>query len=447
MKNKRGMNKSIPVIIAILSLILVIEGFFILFRPDDGNGPDMEEPSGELPGEPAEEPPAVDLKEYVKYMHRSETINGLRQEINILEVDMRAPGVRIKPALSYDLVYGYELFSEIASRHDAYAAVNGGFFRDFGLPSGMVVIDGQLISAGTGNYPVLVLRDGKAELMEIDSKLYIEVYRTDGPSAGSGAADSVSGRSGNTGGTAEERSSAAGKKAESMDGDSRKSTLSGAETAVIEINNINFPGGGKQIIAYTPVYGRTNRADRRNITATVVEGVVAKIAEYEKEAQIPGDGMLITFFDVAAYRGKELPVRVGDRVELVHEPDMTGDVQAYECGCWLVRDGVPVVGDYDPWVGVLTNRDPRTAVGIKEDGTVILLTVDGRQPGYSAGFTGRELADYLVRCGAVDAAMLDGGASTAMLLEGKLVNRPSYKGQEREIAGALLVLLEEAAGY
>ena len=79
---------------------------------------------------------------------------------------------------------------------------------------------------------------------------------------------------------------------------------------------------------------------------------------------------------------------------------------------------------------MLTNRDPRTAVGIREDGTVILLTVDGRQPG-TAPVHRRELADYLVRCGAVDAAMLDGGASTAMLFDGKLVNRPSYKGQER----------------
>ena len=93
-------------------------------------------------------------------------------------------------------------------------------------------------------------------------------------------------------------------------------------------------------------------------------------------------------------------------------------------------------------MGVLTNRDPRTAIGIREDGTVIQLTVDGRQPGYSAGFTGRELAENLIVCGAVDAAMLDGGASTAMLFEGELVNRPSHKGQEREIAGAILVLLE-----
>jgi len=36
--------------------------------------------------------------------------------------------------------------------------------------------------------------------------------------------------------------------------------------------------------------------------------------------------------------------------------------------------------------------------------------------------------------------MLDGGASAEMLVEGKLVSRPSYKGEERELGGGLLVL-------
>ena len=97
--------------------------------------------------------------------------------------------------------------------------------------------------------------------------------------------------------------------------------------------------------------------------------------------------MLITFYNTAKYAGIELPIKVGDAAKLTHSPDMTGNVQAYECGCMLVENGISVVGESDPWVGVLTNHDPRTAVGIKEDGTV--HTADcGRQgkPGYSAGF-------------------------------------------------------------
>lgn len=388
MKKKPNVNYRIliPCIIA-MSLTLAAGHFLFQCRDEAPEIPPVESPAGEQAEEALDEPPG----EPVLYIHRSEIINGLRQEINILEIDPANPGASIKPALSYDLIYGYEFLSGIASRWNAYAAVNGGFFRDYGLPSGMVVIDGELISAATGDYPVFIIRDGKAELMEIDSSLAVE-------------------------------------------------TGEGADAVSITIDNINFPAAGKQTIVYTPVYGRTNRADSKNITATVENGIVTRIADYEKESLIPDNGMLISFFDVSRYAGKELPIKEGDVVKLIHEPDMTGNVQAYECGCWLVRDGISVVGDRDPWVGVLTNRDPRTAIGIKEDGTVILLTVDGRQPGYSAGFTGKELADYLISCGAVNAAMLDGGASTAMFIEGELVNRPSYKGQEREVAGAMLVL-------
>lgn len=393
-----------------MSLTLAAAGHFLFRREKDT----PVEPPADLPAEEqTTEPPSGSLREPVKHIYRQETVNGLKQEINILEVDPGLPGIKIKPSLSHGLIYGYELLSEMAARENAHAAVNGGFFRDFGLPSGMVVIDGELLSAATGGYPVFIISDGKAELREIDSRLFIKIVYSSGM-----------GYSGGNTPTAAD------------------SPLAHTDLSEINVDNINFPAAGKQTIVYTPAYGRSNRADKRNITATVESGIVTKIAEYEQEAQIPKNGMLVSFFDFSGYVGKELPIKVGDAVELVHEPDMTGGVQAYECGCWLVRDGISVVKDRDPWVGVLTNRDPRTAVGIKEDGTVILLTVDGRQPGYSAGFTGKELADYLIGCGAVDAAMLDGGASTAMIIEGKLVNRPSYKGQERQVAGAILVIKE-----
>jgi exopolysaccharide biosynthesis protein len=390
--------KSHICLLLIIALAVAIAGLFS-FLPGKGGG------QAALPQEPGPEdkPPEHGPKESVKdpviYTHRSETINGLKQEINILEADPRDPGVQIKPVLSHDLIYGYELLSEMAARKNAYAAVNGGFFRDYGLPSGMVVIDGALYSAATGNYPVFIIRDGKAKLSEIESELAV-LY-------GSAAA-----------------------------------SLQEGDFERIHIDDINFPAKGKQTVVYTPAYGRTNRADRKNITVTVENGIVTRITDYEKEAPIPENGMLITFYNTAVYAGKELPIKVGDTVKLVHSPDMTGNVQAYECGCMLVKDGVSVVGESDPWVGVLTNHDPRTAVGIKEDGTVILLTVDGRQPGYSAGFTGKELADYLISLGAMDAAMLDGGASTEMLLEGRLVSRPSYKGREREMGGGILVITE-----
>ncbi len=62
-------------------------------------------------------------------------------------------------------------------------------------------------------------------------------------------------------------------------------------------------------------------------------------------------------------------------------------------------------------------RHPRTAVGVSRDGRYIyLITLDGRQPGVSAGATTGELGAWMLRLGAWQAINLDGGGSTTMAL-------------------------------
>lgn len=95
-----------------------------------------------------------------------------------------------------------------------------------------------------------------------------------------------------------------------------------------------------------------------------------------------------------------------------------------------------------------TARHPRTAVGKKADGTVILFVVDGRAK-ESAGMSIFELQKVMRWLGCVDAINLDGGGSTAMYIkdqpENGVVSHPSdnklfdHKG-EREVANAVLVL-------
>lgn len=75
-------------------------------------------------------------------------------------------------------------------------------------------------------------------------------------------------------------------------------------------------------------------------------------------------------------------------------------------------------------------RHPRTAAGVSADGrTLILLTIDGRQPGVSVGATLPELADLMIELGAHDAVALDGGGSTSFFLKRAdgtlLTNKPS----------------------
>ncbi len=59
-----------------------------------------------------------------------------------------------------------------------------------------------------------------------------------------------------------------------------------------------------------------------------------------------------------------------------------------------------------------TATAPRTAVGVKSDGTLVLYTVDGRQSGYSAGASLIEVATRLKEIGCVEAVSMDGGGST-----------------------------------
>src|SRR5688572_4454673 len=88
-------------------------------------------------------------------------------------------------------------------------------------------------------------------------------------------------------------------------------------------------------------------------------------------------------------------------------------------------------------------RHPRTAVAKLKDGKFLMVTVDGRQPGGSVGMSLYELADYLLSIGAVDAMNLDGGGSTTMVLDGKVVNTPSDKEGERKVGDAILVTLRK----
>lgn len=97
--------------------------------------------------------------------------------------------------------------------------------------------------------------------------------------------------------------------------------------------------------------------------------------------------------------------------------------------------------------GSMADRHPRSAAGISRDGRYLLLMViDGRQPGWSEGATTAETAEWLRRLGAYNALNLDGGGSTTLVVEGPdgqaaTLNRPSGPppGLERRVANHLCV--------
>ena len=106
----------------------------------------------------------------------------------------------------------------------------------------------------------------------------------------------------------------------------------------------------------------------------------------------------------------------------------------------LVADGQVIDNNVDG-TGSFFARHPRTGVGTTPDGKVLLVVVDGRQPGYSVGMTLEEFAELFVSLGADRALNLDGGGSTTMVINGRIVNRPSDENRaERPVSSALVLL-------
>jgi len=135
---------------------------------------------------------------------------------------------------------------------------------------------------------------------------------------------------------------------------------------------------------------------------------------------------------------------------VVVQQHIGGDFEGvrFAIGAWekLVKDGV-ATEYYSEGAGP-TYRHPRTAIGIKEDGTVFFITVDGRDyiNGY-LGVTAYELAEIMLYFDAVEAYNLDGGGSTAMSLindDGEYIylNNPS-DGAPRAVANGLFFVRGE----
>ena len=115
---------------------------------------------------------------------------------------------------------------------------------------------------------------------------------------------------------------------------------------------------------------------------------------------------------------------------------------------WIVRDGAVSIS---PRPASADEIHPRSSVGLTPDGRLILATVDGRQPGWSAGMRLPELAELMLSRGAVNALNLDGGGSTSLAIRRAgtngpvLVNRPS-DGSERAVTNSIQVVSNVPTG-
>lgn len=133
-------------------------------------------------------------------------------------------------------------------------------------------------------------------------------------------------------------------------------------------------------------------------------------------------------------------LEVGDVVDI----DVTTSDERWESvvsavgALYRILDNGVVQSDLD------NTTAPRTAVGIKADGTVIFYTIDGRQSGLSIGATMTQVAERLLELGCVDAVCLDGGGSTTFGATGatddsfSIINSPS-DGSIRSVTNGIFL--------
>lgn len=91
-----------------------------------------------------------------------------------------------------------------------------------------------------------------------------------------------------------------------------------------------------------------------------------------------------------------------------------------------------VNGEREVFTGNAGGQQPRTAIGQRNDGIILLVTIEGRGANGSFGINYSDLADIFEKFGCVNAANLDGGGSTTLVVEQRLINNPVSFGKEGE---------------
>lgn len=106
---------------------------------------------------------------------------------------------------------------------------------------------------------------------------------------------------------------------------------------------------------------------------------------------------------------------------------------AVSFGPILIVNGVPA-----KVTGTAGGLNPRTAIGQRADGAVLLLVIDGRQSN-SLGATYSDLIDIFLEYGAINAANLDGGSSSQLIYNNEIISTCASLYGPREVPTAILV--------
>ncbi len=315
-------------------------------------------------------------------------IEGFEQHVYTVRADLQQ-GANITQELAHDSVYGYEYLSSMAVQgEEKYPlGVNGMFYDGYGRPQGVLIKDYELISLRSIDGPVvLIYEDGRIEFQDIDVRGYL-VYQD-------------------------------------------------VRQPLYEIND-DYENQGVGV--YTKWFGKYLYLQDNIRVYRIEDQIVKEVVLDQERVSLENNQIKENRYFVSRKIFSEQPIyNIGEgiRVEIESSIPLEGVRDAFQTGGWLVYEGENVAKDFEPFVGHTLSLQPRTAIGITENNQLIIKVVDGRQAGKSQGVTGKQLAQLMKEAGAQYAAYLDGGSSSLIVQQGKVLSSPSM-GEEKRVAHGL----------
>jgi hypothetical protein len=348
--------------------------------------------------------------------------------VNVLAIDRSLLPGRLTAGLSNSRVAGRERVTAIARRTRALAGVNGGFFTVDGDPVGVLAVGGRLVSEPVAGRSALLLPRAGSEPPAVSALRFAGRAAIGGRTRLLDGVDRRPGRIPACGGR-------------------------GGDKPTERANSVVTCTDSSELVLLTPAYGA--RTPAGGVEALVRDGTVASIRS-AGGSRVPrgayvlwGSGDAGRFLREAGAPGRSaavgLALRAGRKrlAPGAYAAVTGGGPRLLARGRLAVAsgsEGFAPSGSPSFFEAFVASRNPRTLAGVRPDGTLLLVTVDGRRRGWSAGVTLVEAARVMRYLGATEALNLDGGGSTTMTVGGKLVNRPSDPGGERPVSDALLAL-------
>lgn len=366
------------------------------------------------------ETPSQDYKpvhDGVEYAELTREISGKQVKMNLLRLDLKK--VRLDVHHAMDMAIGTEKTSSIATRHGAVAAINAGFFRldksDWaGESTGVLKVDGTLLSESLNNrVAVGFTNTDRKTIVDIGPISAAYYYVHDYSDVG-----------------------------EAVDGVNREPKpneiilyTSGMVSPVTTVahREIIVKNCQKECVATIEVESLGGNAAPSNGCVLVFQGEQPDPFEFFRRRGVDPTKVFVrlAFTQYAMYQDNR-------RLPFMNSEDIVAGVPQ------LIKNSkIDITWEQEKASkSFVETRHPRTAVAKLKDGKFLMVTVDGRSE-ESAGIDLYDLAKLLLEFGVTDAMNLDGGGSTTMFLDGKVVNKPSDPTGERKVGDAILVTLRK----